>query len=217
MNTSRALNFVWTPWSLAISVVVLIVAAALCYASWRRSGYRTSHGLLEVLRWCVIAFGTLLLNQPEFTEEYRTSDKPTIVVLCDASPSMQTVDVVKKKGSGVFYRNGPEGASHKRLLTPFFSRDEAIQPLLESSTWESLSERMNIVVETFGKEDGQSDLFQSMTDSLNEHDRLLGVVLASDGDWNAGKPPVQAATRMRMSGIPLFAVPVGSQIGRAHV
>ena len=35
-------------------------------------------------------------------------------------------------------------------------------------------------------------------------------MLASDGDWNEGKPPVQAADNLRQKGIPVFAVPVGS-------
>ncbi len=191
MNASSSLHFVWTPWSLAISIVVLLLATVLCYASWRRSGYRTAHGLLEVLRWCVIAFGTLLLNQPEFTETYRTTEKPTIVVLCDVSPSMQTVDVVHSS-------------------TTATSRHAAIQPLLETATWKALEERMNVVIKTFGKEDGQSNLFQAMTDTQDQQSYLIGVVLASDGDWNTGHPPVQAATRMRLGGVPLFAVPVGS-------
>ena len=191
MSSTSSLHFVWTPWSLAISIVVLLLATALCYASWRRSGYRRSHGLLELLRWGVIAFGTVLMNQPEFTETYRTTEKPTIAILCDVSPSMQTVDVVNQS-------------------TAAKSRSDAIEPLLESETWKSLEERMNVVVETFGKEDGHSNLFQSMSDTLNQQGRLVGVVLASDGDWNAGNPPVQAATRMRLGGVPLFAVPVGS-------
>ena len=40
---------------------------------------------------------------------------------------------------------------------------------------------------------------------------LRGIVLASDGDWNEGPPPVQAAARLRMRGVPVFAVPVGSR------
>ncbi len=36
-------------------------------------------------------------------------------------------------------------------------------------------------------------------------------MLASDGDWNEGPPPVQAAARLRMRGVPIFAVPVGSR------
>lgn len=191
MNASHSFDFVWTPGSLAISIVVFATATTVCYASWRRSGYRTAHGLLEVLRWCVIVFGILLMNQPEFTEEYRNNDQPTIAVLCDVSPSMQTVDVVNQSMAAT-------------------SRSAAIQPLLKTDTWKSLESRMNIVVTSFGKEDGQSDLFQSMTDTLTQQNRLLAVVLASDGDWNAGPPPVQAATRMRLNGIPLFAVPIGS-------
>jgi hypothetical protein len=35
-------------------------------------------------------------------------------------------------------------------------------------------------------------------------------VLASDGDWNDGDPPVEAAFALRMAGVPVFAVPVGS-------
>ena len=36
-------------------------------------------------------------------------------------------------------------------------------------------------------------------------------MLASDGDWNEGQPPVQAAAALRMKGVPVFAVPVGSR------
>ena len=36
-------------------------------------------------------------------------------------------------------------------------------------------------------------------------------VLVSDGDWNAGDPPAQAAMQLRMRDIPVFAVPVGAE------
>src|SRR6185312_16041475 len=29
-------------------------------------------------------------------------------------------------------------------------------------------------------------------------------------DWNEGQPPVQAAARLRLKGVPVFSVPVGS-------
>ena len=35
-------------------------------------------------------------------------------------------------------------------------------------------------------------------------------MLASDGDWNKGPPPVQAAARLRIKGVPVFVVPAGS-------
>ena len=39
---------------------------------------------------------------------------------------------------------------------------------------------------------------------------LRGIVLASDGDWNEGKPPVETAARLRMKNVPVFTVAVGS-------
>ena len=36
------------------------------------------------------------------------------------------------------------------------------------------------------------------------------MILFSDGDWNIGQPPVAAAQKIRLRGVPLFTVPVGS-------
>ncbi|MCA9052501.1 MAG: hypothetical protein KDA75_01630 [Planctomycetaceae bacterium] len=36
------------------------------------------------------------------------------------------------------------------------------------------------------------------------------MVLISDGDWNSGEPPAEAATRLRLKGVPVFTIPVGS-------
>jgi uncharacterized membrane protein len=38
----------------------------------------------------------------------------------------------------------------------------------------------------------------------------MGVLVVSDGDWNAGTPPVSVASRYRTLGTPIFALPVGS-------
>ena len=134
-----------------------------------------------------------MLNQPEYTEEFRPTDKPTVAVICDVSPSMDTRDVIPDEGSAV-------------------SRSAASAALRNAETWASLSDNLNIEIRTFGDEQGnkRSDIFQSLTDATNQTDRLLGVVLASDGEWNEGEAPVSAATRMRLSEVPLFTVPVGS-------
>lgn len=42
-------------------------------------------------------------------------------------------------------------------------------------------------------------------------DNLLGIVLISDGDWNRGPAPVQAAGRLRALGVPVFAIATGSE------
>jgi hypothetical protein len=61
-----------------------------------------------------------------------------------------------------------------------------------------------------GASDGvASNLFEPLAGAPEKVARLIGVVLASDGDWNAGQPPVEAAARLRLKGIPVVAVPVG--------
>ncbi len=191
MNTTRSLQLLWTPWTLAATVGVLIAVGILCYVSWRRRGSQRSDGWLELLRWIIVAMGTLLLNQPEFTEEFRPVDKPTIAVICDRSPSMETKDVV---------------ASDQTMV----SRADASKELGDARTWESLREILDVDIRTFGTADRRTNLFEAVSEAVEKTSGLLGVVLVSDGDWNEGPPPVSAATRMRVSQIPIFAVPVGS-------
>ena len=69
--------------------------AGFCFVAWRRSGYRPVDGAARAApararrrrrRSCS--------NQPEWVEEFRPEEKPAIAVLWDASPSMETRDVV---------------------------------------------------------------------------------------------------------------------------
>ena len=133
MSVSRSLSFLWTPWSLALSILLISITAGLCFVAWRRSGYRRSMGLLELLRLALVAIAAAMLNQPEWIEEYRPEEKPAVAVLWDASPSMETRDVVARGKSS----SSPQ------------SRREAIAPLAESASWLKLRERMNVVVQPF--------------------------------------------------------------------
>ena len=56
-----------------------------------------------------------------------------------------------------------------------------------------------------------TDIFEPLARAPERIANLRGVVLASDGDWNEGPPPVQAAARLRIKGVPVLAVPVGSR------
>jgi len=196
VNTSQALTFVWTPTSLVVSTLALIATGALCFISYRRSGFRTAQGLLEGLRFAIVGLAIVLYNQPEWVETYRPEEKPTIAVLLDASPSMATQDVTN---------SGPTSASRLR-------RSEAIAPLADPAPWASLTEEMQVAIDSFSAPGaGQgSDLNAALVQAIEEYPNLRGIVLASDGDWNEGQPPVQAAARLRLKGIPVFTVPVGS-------
>ena len=68
------------------------------------------------LRLALVGIAAVLLNQPEWVEEYRPEEKPAIAVLWDASPSMETRDVVDRRR-----------ADGSRPMT----RREAIAPLTE--------------------------------------------------------------------------------------
>ncbi len=218
MSVTRSLTFLWTPWTLGFSVAALAVAAVYSFIAWRRSGNRPSMAMLETLRLAIVALAGVLLNQPEWVEEYRPEEKPSIAVLLDTSPSMETRDVV---ASG-------QPASNAS------TRSEAIAAMRDPATWNELQRRMNVVIQPFaapaalkseslGNKDLKSDparearaargtdLSEPLARAADRIPNLRGVVVASDGDWNEGSPPVQVAARLRIKGVPVLAVPVGSR------
>jgi hypothetical protein len=198
MNVSRSLTFLGTPWSIGLSILVVLVTAGFCFAAWRRTGYLRSMGLLELLRLVLVAFVAVLLNQPEWIEEFRPEEKPAIAVLWDASASMDTRDAA---------------ASDDQATSPKVTRKEAIEPLTLAATWNKLRGRMNVVISAFSEpEPGHgTNLNEPLARAPQRIQNLRGIVLASDGDWNEGSPPVLAAAGLRMRGVPVFAVPVGSR------
>ena len=197
MNNSSSLTFLWTPWSVAVSTLIFATTAGLCWYAWRRSGYNRTIGGLELLRLLIVAVLAVLLNQPEWIEQYRPEVKPTVALLQDASPSMATRDVL--------------GESTSATRTRF----EAAEAMVASTEWDALSERMHIVVEKFAEADDDdasagTDLYAPLADAPKKHENLLAAVMISDGDWTIGSPPVQAAARLRLAGTPVYTVTVGS-------
>jgi hypothetical protein len=231
MSVTRSLTFIWTPWTAALSVAAVLFTAAYGFIAWRQSGYRAAMGLLEMLRLAIVAIVAVLLNQPEWIEEFRPEEKPAIAVLLDASASMDTRDVVAA--------DQPTSAA--------ITRTAAIAAMADPASWDKLRQRMNVVIQPFsspgagagngagaapgskgatrGDADPKSesakdavprashgtDLFEPLSRAPEKIANLRGIVLASDGDWNEGPPPVQAAARLRIKGIPVLAVPVGSR------
>jgi hypothetical protein len=202
------LRFSWTPWSLGVSIALLCLVAAVCVAGWWRSGFRPGYGLLESLRFLIAAFVVLLLNQPEWVTETRPSEKPVVAVLVDDSRSMTTADVQQ-----VTAARGESSAA-----AAIISRERAVAGLRGSDFWKPLEDRFTVRIATFpSRETGDrkesrpgTNLFEPLDAALRGETDLKAVVLASDGDWNEGRPPAQAAAALRLAGIPVMAVPVGS-------
>jgi len=194
--TASPITFVTTPWTLAVSLTGVVVTAGFCLAAWRRGGYRPSLGLLELLRLTIVCLAALLFNQPEWVEEYRPDEKPSVAVLWDSSTSMETRD---------FLHSSPSGAQP-------MTRHDGITPLIDPAAWTKLEQRMDVHIEPFSPpQPGRgSDLYEPLADAPEKFRNLRGVVLISDGDWNEGRPPVEGALRLRLKGIPVFTVAAGS-------
>jgi hypothetical protein len=196
VNTTHELTFLWTRWSLVVGIVMVTVTTVYAVLAWRRSEYRRSIGVLEFIRVLIILMVAIILNQPEWIEKFLPTEIPTIAVFYDDSASMDTRDVVAGSSTG----------------SQPITRRAAIAPLTSDSAWQALSEKYKVVVQPFSTAaDGHgTDIYVPLAEAPDKFKNLLGVVLASDGDWNEGKAPAIAAGQLRLKGIPVFAVPVGS-------
>ncbi len=195
--TETSFGFQWTSLSVAISAMAMVLVCALSLLAWRRSGFRKSVFMLELIRCLIVAFAIFLLNQPESIEQFTPSESPTVVILADQSLSMDTQDV------------GLEEA----VSTPLMTRKSAAAPLLDEGNWVQLAKSMDVVMSPFanGDANGQTDIYSALISAREQHGNLRAVVLASDGDWNAGSAPAEAATKYRLQNVPIFPVVFGSQ------
>ncbi len=195
--SEQALRFFTTPWTIGISIALVLAVVVVAFLTWKRSGFAVGTGFVELLRILIAGLVAMLLNQPEWVEEYRPDEKPTVVVLHDASRSMDTKDVVATDGSNAA---GPR------------TRREAVAPLAESSFWKPLEERFQVVVEPISPAPPgtATDLAEPLAQASERFAALRAVVLASDGDWNKGRPPLDAAQTLRLAQVPVYAVPTGS-------
>jgi hypothetical protein len=196
MTSEQAITFLATPWTLVVAAISWVIVAGFSVVAWRRSGYRPAIAALEILRLAILGLICVILNQPEWVETYHPTEKPSIGVLWDASTSMTTQDVIAA--------NSPTAAP--------VTRHEAIEPLTRDDTWNSLRDRFTVAVQQFSQPGAGSgtDIHSPLSSAAEKLQSLAGVVLISDGDWNQGDPPVEAAVRLRLANVPVFTVPVGS-------
>jgi uncharacterized membrane protein len=198
-TVSSSLIFVWSPWSLAISVIFLGVIGWLAWTAWERSGFRRVIGWLEGIR-VLIALGiAITLNQPEWREVFKPDSNPTLAVLVDTSRSMQTQDVFDL---------------HNPSAPPTIRADTA-KPFLDPQAWSSLTAKLDVAIQPFSSdsnppEDG-TDIGGALAAAAKKYPHLRAVALISDGDWNVGDPPSQAALKLRMRDVPVYTVPIGAE------
>ncbi len=195
MNATR-----WTydgsGWNVLGSLLAMSIAIAFAWIAWRRSKCSTRVGMLEMLRLGLISMAMLTLWQPEWVRTLQPPSKATIAVLYDVSASMLTEDSVLDSGN-----------------TEPKSRAQAILSLASKDHWHSPNDDTEFVFEPFsssGTEDG-TDIHAALQRTLDRHSDLRAIVLASDGDWNAGTNPSTVATQLRLREIPVHTVTIGSR------
>ena len=193
-----------TPATLWIGIIALIFVAALGVTAWRRSPNRGRTVFLEGLRFCISLLVVILLWQPEWRTVVHSKTKPRIAILWDDSKSMSTMD-----------------APLPAVLAPkdeVVSRADWVKTALASPLWKPLeaggaNELLTIPFSTPNASTALqgTDLESPLFNLLEKETNLRAVVMLSDGDYNLGQPPVTAAQRMRLRGVPLYTLPVGSQ------
>jgi hypothetical protein len=198
MNTATTLTFLATPLSILAGLLLVATAAGLGLAAWRRSGWSPRIGLLEGIRLLTVVMVALALNQPELLQEFRPRDRPVLLVLHDTSRSMQTRDVLD-----------PD-----QTTAPPRSRRESIQGLLDPARWKPLAPDVDVEFQPFSSTlatpEQATDMNGALAAALRDYPHLRAVVLISDGDWNRGGPPSEAAGRLRVGNTPVLAVGAGS-------
>ena len=199
------LHFNPTPFTLWLGIIALLGVAVLCFVSWKRSPHPGRTAGLEGLRFLIAALVVMLLWQPEWKTVINPTTKPKIAILWDDSRSMTTIDAAL-----------PAELSEDGVPGGIVSRGEWVERALDSGLWEPLSSggANEVVKQPFSSpaEEGLTgtDLNEPLVEMLENENNLRAVVMLSDGDFNIGTPPVAAAQKYRLRGVPVFTIPVGS-------
>jgi hypothetical protein len=195
-----------TPFTLWLGIAALLGVASLCLLSWKRSPHPRRTALLETLRFFIACIVVILLWQPEWRTVINPTTKPKIAILWDDSGSMKTLDA-----------RLPAELSEAAEPEEIVSRGAWVGKALASDLWTPLrSDGANdLITRPFATPSGSglngSDLSEPLESLLQEENNLRAVVLLSDGDFNIGQPPVGAAQKYRLRGVPIFTIPVGSE------
>jgi len=149
----------------------------------------------------------MLLWQPEWRTIINPTTKPKIAILWDDSRSMKTLDA---ELPAVLVADGETGG--------IVAREAWVKKALESELWEPLSSggANDVSSQSFASPANKgltaTDLSTPLSELLERENNLRAVVMLSDGDFNLGAPPVGAAQKYRLRGVPIFTIPVGSEI-----
>lgn len=190
-------------WSTILGAIALwIVSGWVCRANYLRSGKRRAVLRLEILRFVLISLLALTLFRPEWVQVSRKSSRPEVAVLFDGSRSMETRDITGTNS-----------------VTNVMRRADWVTNEIKQHFWKPIENNAKVSVVQFSARPTNAvatpkegtDLNAALDQLLQSQENLKAVLLMTDGDWNAGKSPVSAATRYREQRVPIFSVAVGRE------
>jgi hypothetical protein len=189
---------------IALAIIVWLAAGYLCFENWRRRREVRGVAVLEGMRFLVMTAIGFTLLKPEFVKQVTRREMPQIVVLCDASESMETRDVIVRDGNNILTRRG---WVNLQLTNRFYKKWENENKVIVQD-FSDYRKATNNPAEYY---DTGTDLNLSLEEVIKQFGNLRAVLLLSDGDWNVGAPPTAAATKYAASGVPIYTVGVGNQ------
>ncbi len=201
MNETWQINT--APWVIAVAAAFVLASAWFFVRSVRRDGHGGWLTALHLLRFLVALLIAFTLLRPERVVVKKGTEQPRVVVLYDASGSMETKDVLTGEKQTV-------------------SRAEWVKQQLDAKFFAPLEKQYQVTIEPFAQppaDDAKADVETEIGTDLNaplervlkQHSDLRAVLLLSDGDANLGKSPITAATALAQREVPVFAVGVGSE------
>jgi hypothetical protein len=220
----------------------LVLGALVWWSYYRQPGHRelspARRGVLAGLRWTLLGLILLMLLRPVLALKLDERIRRTVVLLADASKSMniqdQRQDEADQKraevGMGVIDGMDQPLDAGRLADAKVISRAELMKAVLNNGKLnliENLKQDFNLKTFQFGPaitavEDAAwlVDYRATMNttaigDSVREvleRERgqpLAGIVLVTDGGNNSGSPPLEAAEEAKREGVPIFTYGVG--------
>lgn len=203
------LQFSTTPALIATGIAVWLAVAVFSFLIWTRSPHPARTAAVEALRLLIAALLVALLWKPQWRRIIEPDAKPEIAVLWDASGSMATLDAALPA----------EISAAREVVT----RAAWVERFISPEVWQALEVggKNTITIAPFAKPAAATagnpappagtDLEAPLSALLESGKNLRAAVVFSDGDYNLGQPPIVAAQKFQLRGVPVFTIPVGSK------
>ena len=204
MIDSQWFSLTPTPLAILFGIGLLVACLVLSWIGLQRTGFKRSMVFLELVRILLVSMVALAMCQPEWLQKFLPSTEPVLAILWDQSDSMNSEDIASETGN---------------LNSATISRRQSIESLIDHQAWQQVATDrpapLKIAIEPFSSSlaspTSGSDLNLALTKVMEKNENLRAVVMISDGSWNIGNSPTEAATQLRMKDIPVYTIVVGSE------